>query len=154
MSAHDDSAEGSISYRGTVYPWHCDHMGHMNIMWYGGKFDEANWTFFAWLGVTPGYLRGEQRGMAAVEQHITYRAELMAGDVVEVRSWLLEMRDKVVRLIHEMVNAETGEVAARSELTAVHLDRTARRAVAFPASVQARGRAMLGQAQREADAPR
>jgi acyl-CoA thioesterase FadM len=21
------------TYRGTVMPWHCDHMGHMNVMW-------------------------------------------------------------------------------------------------------------------------
>jgi len=41
-----------VTYRGTVYPWHCDHVGHMNIMWYVGKFDEANWNLFA-----PGWSR-------------------------------------------------------------------------------------------------
>ena len=40
------------TYRGTVYPWQCDHVGHMNIMWYVGKFDEANWNLFARLGLT------------------------------------------------------------------------------------------------------
>ena len=40
------------TYRGAVYPWHCDHMGHMNVMWYVGKFDEATWNLFATLGVT------------------------------------------------------------------------------------------------------
>ena len=39
--------EAAITYRGTIYPWHCDHMGHMNVMWYVGKFDEATWQFFA-----------------------------------------------------------------------------------------------------------
>jgi hypothetical protein len=33
-----------ITYRGVVHPWHCDHMGHMNGMWYVGKFDEATWN--------------------------------------------------------------------------------------------------------------
>jgi acyl-CoA thioesterase FadM len=33
--------ESAATYRGTVYPWQCDHVGHMNIMWYVGKFDEA-----------------------------------------------------------------------------------------------------------------
>jgi len=23
-------SEMPITYRGTVYPWHCDHMGHIN----------------------------------------------------------------------------------------------------------------------------
>lgn len=36
--------EQEATYRGTVYPWQCDHVGHMNIMWYVGKFDEANWN--------------------------------------------------------------------------------------------------------------
>ena len=39
--------ESAATYCGTVYPWQCDHVGHMNIMWYAGKFDEANWNLFA-----------------------------------------------------------------------------------------------------------
>jgi hypothetical protein len=46
-----------VTYRGTVYPWHCDHMGHMNVMWYMGKFDEAVWNLFLEVGLTPSYLR-------------------------------------------------------------------------------------------------
>ena len=73
-----------VTYRGAVYPWHCDHVGHMNVMWYVGKFDEATWNFFARLGLTPAYLRDAGRGMAAGQQNITYKRELLAGDVVEV----------------------------------------------------------------------
>jgi acyl-CoA thioester hydrolase len=62
--------ETDATYRGTVYPWQCDHVGHMNIMWYVGKFDEANWNLFARLGLTPSYLRESGRGMAAVQQNI------------------------------------------------------------------------------------
>jgi acyl-CoA thioester hydrolase len=32
----------SMSYRGTVYAWHCDHVGDMSVMWYAAKFDEAS----------------------------------------------------------------------------------------------------------------
>ena len=39
------------TYRGAVYPWHCDHMGHMNVMWYVGKFDEATWNLAAMMGL-------------------------------------------------------------------------------------------------------
>ena len=74
------------TYRGTVYPWQCDHVGHMNIMWYVGKFDEANWNFFARLGLTPTYLRESGRGMAAVQQNISCKRELLAGDIVEITS--------------------------------------------------------------------
>ena len=83
------------TYRGVIYPWHCDQMGHMNVMWYVGKFDEATWNLFATMGVTTAYLKENKRGMAAVQQNITYRRELLAGDTVAVRSAFLEVRDKV-----------------------------------------------------------
>jgi acyl-CoA thioester hydrolase len=50
--------ETAATYRGTVYPWQSDHVGHMNIMSCVGKFDEANWDLFARNGLTPSYLRG------------------------------------------------------------------------------------------------
>ena len=117
----------NITYRGTVYPWHCDQVGHMNVMWYVGKFDEANWNLMARVGLTPTYLRQSGRGMVAAQQNISYKRELLAGDIVEVQSRILEVRDRSIRLLHEMCNAETGEIAATCEITAVHLDRQARR---------------------------
>ena len=63
---------GLLTYKGTIYPWHCDHMGHMNVMWYVGKFDEGTRHFFHALGLTPQFLRENNRGMAAVEQTIQY----------------------------------------------------------------------------------
>ena len=50
--------------------------------------------------------------MAAVQQNISYKRELLAGDIVEVNSELLEIGVKSIRFVHEMRNAETGEVAA------------------------------------------
>ncbi|MBS0295352.1 MAG: acyl-CoA thioesterase [Proteobacteria bacterium] len=136
-----------LTHRGVVYPWQCDHVGHMNVMWYTGKFDEANWSMIAALGVTPAFLRESGRGMAAVEQTITYKRELFAGDLIEVTSRVLEMRKKAVRFRHEMRDAITGELAATSEITAVHLDKAAHKACAFPAELKARGEAMASQSQ-------
>jgi acyl-CoA thioester hydrolase len=131
------------TYRGAVYPWHCDHMGHMNVMWYVGKFDEATWNLFSELGVTPEFLRSQRRAMAAVQQNISYRRELLSGDVVAVRSGMLEMREKVAKFVHEMRHARTGEVSAICVLTAVHLDSEARKSTPFPPEMVARGQAML-----------
>jgi acyl-CoA thioester hydrolase len=118
-------------------------MGHMNVMWYVGKFDEATWNLFAGLGVTTAFLRDNERAMGAVQQNITYKRELLSGDIVAVRSGLLEIREKVVKLVHEMRQAHTGEIAAVCVLTAVHMDSKARRSTAFPAEFVARGRTML-----------
>src|SRR5882724_9019240 len=110
---------------------------HMNIMWYVGKFDEANWNFFARLGLTPSYLRDSGRGMAAVQQNIAYKRELLAGDIVEVRSHLLEIREKSIRFLHEMRNAETGEIVATCEITGVHMDRALRKSTPFTPAIRA-----------------
>ncbi len=132
------------TYRGTVYPWQCDHVAHMNVMWYVGKFDEATWNLFAEAGITPTYLRKHARGMAAVQQNITYKRELHAGDVVMVRSVVLEVREKVVRFQHEMINLESSEVAATTEITAVHMDTNHRKSCPFPAAILQHLRALAG----------
>jgi len=136
-----------VTYRGAVYPWHCDHVGHMNVMWYVGKFDEATWNLFARIGLTPAYLRETGRGMAAAQQNITYKRELLAGDVVEVCSSLLEIGNKSIRFVHEMRNAETGEIAAICEITGVHLDRQARKSVAFAETIRRRAADFIAHAE-------
>lgn len=131
-----------ITYRGVVYPWHCDHMGHMNVMWYVGKFDEATWHLLAMLGLTPAFLRKHNRGAAAVEQNIAYKRELHAGDIITIRSGILEMKEKVIRFFHEMKNEETDEISAVTILTGVYMDAQARKSCQFPEDVLARGREM------------
>jgi len=132
-----------ITYRGAVYPSQCDHMGHMNVSWYVAKFDEATWQLFAAIGLTRSRLRGEGIGMAGVEQHIEYKRELYAGDVVTVTSTVLEVKDKAIRFAHEMKNDATGEVAARTVLVAVHLDTATRKARPFPSDVRDQARSLI-----------
>jgi acyl-CoA thioester hydrolase len=120
------------TYQGIVYPWHCDHMGHMNVMWYVGKFDEATWKLAALCGVTTTYMKRENRGMVAAEQRILYKRELLAGTIVSVRTGIIEVGEKKMKFFHEMINDETGEVAAITFLTGVHIDSLLRRACPLP----------------------
>ena len=131
------------TYRGTIYPWQCDHMGHMNVMWYVGKFDEATWNLFAAIGITAAFLKESRRGMAAVQQNITYRRELHAGETVAIRSAFLEVRDKVAKFVHEMRNGVTGEISAICVLTGVHTDSQTRKSCPFPAEIVERARGLV-----------
>lgn len=121
-----------LTHCGVVYPAQCDHNGHMNVMWYSGKFDEATWCLFAQIGITPRYLREARRGMVAVEQLISYQRELTAGDTLTVHSAVLAMKDK--SLIFEHLMRKDGEevIAAISTITGVHIDAIARKACSFP----------------------
>ena len=127
-----------LTYRGVVYPWHCDHVGHMNVMWYVGKFDEATWQFFNILGLTPGYLRSQKRGMAAVDQHISYIREMHAGSVVSVRTALVGFKEKSIQFVHEMIDDDKGDVVAKTALKGVHLDTELRKSCPFPESIAAK----------------
>ena len=128
-------AEPILTYLGTIYPWHCDHMGHMNVMWYVGKFDEATWQLFASVGLPASRLRQEGIGLVAVEQRIEYKRELLAGDTISIRSSFQEVREKVLLFSHEMTNQETKEVAARTFLTGVCIDIKTRKSRPLPADI-------------------
>jgi acyl-CoA thioester hydrolase len=133
----------SITYRGTVHSWNCDHMNHMNVMWYVGKFDEATWQFFSSIGLSRSRLSKEGAGMAAVEQRIEYKRELRAGDLITIRSAALEITKKSIRFYHEMSNDETGELAACTILVAVYFDTSARKSRPIPADISERVGLML-----------
>jgi acyl-CoA thioester hydrolase len=134
----DDAAQlSTVTYRGTVYPWHCDHMGHMNVMWYVGKFDEATWQLLAMLGLTPGRFRQDGAAMAAVEQRVLYKRELHAGDLVTIRSAVRRVDEKAITIGHELLNDETREVAATMTIVGVHIDAATRKARPLPSDVRA-----------------
>jgi acyl-CoA thioester hydrolase len=132
-----------ITYRGVVYPWQCDQMGHMNVAHYVGKFDEATWQMFAAIGVTPAYMHERQCGVAAVQQNISYRRELRAGDLLTIRTAILEMSPKKIRFYHEMYNDQSGALSATTVIIGVHMDIQSRRACPFPDEIVERAAQMI-----------
>ena len=131
------------TYRGAVMQWHCDQMGHMNVMWYVGKFDEATWNLFAMMGASADYLRKEGKAMAAVDQRIQYRRELLAGDTLVIASGVLEIKPKVITFVHEMRHATTGEIAATCRLVGVHMGHTTRKSEALPQRILDAGKSLV-----------
>jgi len=129
--------------RGTVHEWQRDHMGHINVRAYMEFFDAACWQFYAMLGLTASLLRSGAVNLAAVQQNISYTKELYPGDTVAVRSGVLEMRDKVLRFRHELINTETGDVCSICDFTVVCLDPETRKSRPFPDAVAARARELM-----------
>ena len=131
------------TYRGFVYPWTIDHIGHMNVQSYTGRFDEATWHFFARLGLSPGFLKENKRGMVALDQRTLYKQEVMAGSLLHVNTEILEIKRKTIRFIHHMVNSETGQEVASTELVGAYLDAESRKTTELPDSVVQAGQALL-----------
>jgi acyl-CoA thioester hydrolase len=78
-----------------------------------------------------------------VEQPLNYRKELRAGDIVSIRSRVIEIKDKALRFEHEMQKDDTGDVATVTILKALYLDTAGRKACAFPAAVRKRAKALM-----------
>jgi acyl-CoA thioester hydrolase len=130
-----------VTFRGVVYPWHLDHMDHMNVQHYVGMFDQASWVLLAWLGLDGQYFAENQRGMAALEQTISYKSELRAGDMFEIRSAIVEVREKTIRLRHDMHKVSGDVLAATTTILAVHIKTDARKSVPLPAGLRERASA-------------
>lgn len=120
------------SYRGTVYPWHCDFNNHMNVQHYVGKFDEATWHFMAFLGITPQYLKENNRGMVAAEQNLKYYKEVLSGDLIHIKTELLEFNRKTIIFIHKMYQSVENVLVADGRMVAIHLDLASRKSVEIP----------------------
>jgi acyl-CoA thioester hydrolase len=124
------------TFRGTVYPWQCDHMGHMNVMWYVGRFDEASWNLMSELTLNRARLQASERGVVAVDQRIAYVRELVAGDVVAVHTGVVDCGRRSIRFVHRMLRADSGETCAVTQLTGVYIDTRTRRACPLPDDVR------------------
>jgi acyl-CoA thioester hydrolase len=130
-----NGSELHITFRGVVYPWQLDHMNHMNVQHYMATFDQASWVLLALLGLDSWYFQRNRRAMAALEQTIEYKSELRAGEAFEIRSTVLEVRDKTIRMRHDMHRVRTGGLAASTTILGVHIDSEARRGMPLPTDV-------------------
>jgi acyl-CoA thioester hydrolase len=126
------------TFRGVVYPWSIDHVGHMNVQFYTARFDEATWHFLARLGLPPRFLKERGRAMVAADQRTQYRREVLAGTLLHVTTELLEVGGKSVRFVHRMYDSETDEEVAVTELVGVYFDTTQRTSTPLPDVVRAR----------------
>jgi acyl-CoA thioester hydrolase len=126
-----------LTYRG-VYPSHLDSMDHMNVQHYTAAFDQSSWILLARVGLDAAYFRDTSSGVAALEQTTHYKAELRAGDVFEINSSIVAVRQKTMRLRHEMYKSGTYTLAASTTIVGVHLDMTTRKGSPIPEPVRQR----------------
>jgi acyl-CoA thioester hydrolase len=133
------------TFRGVVYPNYIDQMGHMNVQYYVHLFDQATWSFFESAGLSFHYFAETTRGMAALEQHLTYRREVFAGTVITITTQILKVTGKTVQFLHTMTDSEG--VVATCKLVAAHIDRAVHKSETFPPDILARLHALQGSEQ-------
>lgn len=133
----------NISYQGMFYPMETDHMGHANVRYYSRAFNESAYYTFTTAGITPSYMRENNRGMAAVTENSAYRREILPGDLIQVRSCLINFTPKSLHVWAVMIDACTNEICAINDQVCVSLDTVARKAVPWPDKIFEKGKSLV-----------
>jgi acyl-CoA thioester hydrolase len=120
-----------------VRPAWIDSNGHLNLAYYILLFDEATDALWGSLGLGDAF-RATGFGTFAVETHTLYRAELMEGETVAVRSIVLGADSKRLHVAHEMRRLRDGVVSAQQELLYLCVNLATRRAAAWPGEMRTR----------------
>ena len=131
------------STRDVVGPDEIDGTGQSALSHYVHRFTCANTQLIARFGMTPTYIREQQRGFSTFEFQLAVSGQLRAGDPVLVKSALLHLGNSSLRVFHRMLNSRTGERVASLQQLGVHLDTQARRPVPLPDTLRDRAKALL-----------
>ena len=133
--AHDGWME---TQRAVVFPWHCDHLGHMNVRWYAHFFDDAGWHLWSSIGISHVTLKA--RGVVTVVANINtdFHHESGPGDLLVVNSAFTRIGGKSLTMSQRMTNAETSVLCATQDVVEVFFDMTTRKAAPMPDDIRAR----------------
>ncbi len=124
------------TYRGVVFPWHCDQFGHMNVRWYGHFFDDA--AFQIWTVLGHGFKKMEDDGVHTViaKSSIEFIHELRAGDLFVIETGFIKCGTKSCTHLQRLTNADTGILHAVQETVEVFFDGETRKSVPIPGPVR------------------
>jgi acyl-CoA thioesterase FadM len=138
-----DDARFIDAARDTIKPWEVDTQGFAAPPAFIHRFSTANGHVLAAFGMTPAYMRGEQRGFSTFEFRLAFPGALRAGDFVLVRSGLAHVGNSSIRIVHRMTEARTGTLVATLDQSGVCLDLVARRPAPLADNLRARAMEML-----------
>lgn len=121
-----------VEYEDRVRPEWIDSNGHMNLACYVVVFDLATDRLYDALGIGTAYREQTGNSCFTAETHTLYEREMLLGERLLVRSWVLGVDGKRLHYFHEMFRATSEERCAAQELLALHIDMTMRRVMPFP----------------------
>ena len=95
------------------------------------RFSAANGHLLAAFGLSPRYMRENNRGFSTFEFQMGFEAGVRAGDPLAVRSALTHVGSSSMRILHVMTDERSGKRVATLEQSGVQLDLDARRPAAL-----------------------
>jgi acyl-CoA thioester hydrolase len=105
-------AELDLLHEAVVGEEEIDELGHMNVRFYLAKALAASDALAARVGLSRERCEALGAVLELRDVYTRHRAEQMQGAKLEVRGGVLDVRSDGLRLYHELVNPERGELAA------------------------------------------
>ena len=130
------TSELTITHRSEVTEDQIDHLGHMNVRFYGVNAAAGTAAILDALGAPAGVR------IRPVDIYTRHHREQLLGAPLVVRSGVVEVLDHGIRIYHELANEGTGALAA----TFVHRVRAENERgepIAFPTATADAARAQL-----------
>lgn len=132
-----------LTHRGAVDSWERDEWGSTPPQFQVGRLAQAATRLIEHLGLSRDVLLGRKLGAAALDYVIDYRAPLRPGQTIDVRSGVIEVGRKVLRIYHHLIDFAQGDIATHMEVALVFFDLTARKSVAMPHEIVAGARDLM-----------
>ncbi len=108
------------TYRGTVFPWEVDVVGHLTVAYYFERFADATLGILEAVGLGPRYMARTRLGCAMVDGYVRYHHELRAGDLLHIESAVTGVEPAGLVLGHKLYDSDTGVLCATLAQRAVH----------------------------------
>jgi acyl-CoA thioester hydrolase len=124
------------TFRATVAPADCDHLGHMNVQHYFRAVGDGMFAVMIRVGLTPEEIRRRKLSFAVVRAETEFHRELYAGDVIALESTILKVGRKSATFHHRLRNVATGELAMSTEFKCVLMDLDKRQSTAVPEDIR------------------
>lgn len=141
--------DGIETMRGVIFPWHCDMMGHCSVQHQLPLLDNAVYHLLGEFGPAVALVDGQRRGWADVRHEIEYRHELVAGDLVILRSGIIRIGASSIRHRTSLSRRSDGAACTVMTATTVRFDLDARRSVPLSDAERAIAERMLIQEGRD-----
>lgn len=125
-----DGPGGIVTWRGEVRDEWIDANEHVNSTHYGLVIYDAHVEMTRLIGMDRDYM-ATRRSKVVATQTIVYERELLRGNQLEIRSWLLAVDRKRMHFFHELMCVNEGYRAATDEQVDLHVDLEARRVAAM-----------------------
>ncbi|BDM71030.1 4-hydroxybenzoyl-CoA thioesterase [Streptomyces nigrescens] len=128
-----------LLFRQTVRDDWIDYNGHLSEAYYVLVFGFATDALMDASGLDAAYRERTGCSLYTVEAHVRYLREVARGSELTVRTAVLGVDGRKLRLLHEMfVGEPAGDPVATEELFVLHVDRSGGRAAPLPDATRER----------------